>query len=107
MLFSNHREINSKKSKVLQAFTGINSVHSFAKLQLPIASYQQDEHTHRGHIDIEKAINLGQIKPTSSILFEIDLQRIKTLKERLCLHNLDCYPLIWCYQEVQSQTYTH
>ena len=40
MTFVNHKEINCKKSKVLQAFAGINTVEKFANLNLPIAGYQ-------------------------------------------------------------------
>lgn len=40
MTFVNHKEINCKKSKVLQAFAGINTVDKFANLNLPIAGYQ-------------------------------------------------------------------
>lgn len=73
MTFVHFKEINCKKSKVLQAFSGINTLEKFAKLGLPLAGYQQLGQIHRGHVDLAKMIEEEKIINDMTILLEIDL----------------------------------
>lgn len=102
MTFVCHKEINCKKSKVLQAFAGVNSIEKFGKLYLPISGYQQRGQIHRGHVEVNKELKEGNIIDNISILFEIDLSQLNSIKKALGLNKLDCYPLTWCYQELRT-----
>ena len=77
MTFVNYKEINCKKSKVLQVFSGINTIEKFAELNLPIASYQQRNETRLGHCDIKREMKEGRLLPKVSVIIEIDLSKLR------------------------------
>lgn len=98
MIFANEREVNVSKSLVLKTFHGINSVEAFLDLGLPIVKYTKPD-------DILGSQDLTEIyknKKDENIAFEIDLSQIKRVKRALNLNKLDCYPILWCFQDLTS-----
>ena len=102
MVFVSEKEIDCRRSKVLQAFAGINSIKKFLDLGLPLIKYTTEG---KG-----SGTDLGQIDPEmkESVLFEIDLAQVKRhIQHKLRLPRLDCYPLLWCQQEKKRIKWRH
>lgn len=96
MIFVNEREVNVSKSQVLKAFHQVNSVKAFLNLGLPIKRY-----TLPGNISSSDLSQLSQDQDVN-VAFEIDLSHIKRIQRTLNIKNMDCYPLMWCFQDLSS-----
>ena len=103
MVFVSEKEIECRRSKVLQAFAGINSIKKFLDLGLPLIKYTADG---KG----SSTTDFDKIDPEmkESVLFEIDLTQVKRhIQNKLRLSRLDCYPLLWCQQEKKRIKWKH
>jgi hypothetical protein len=72
MVFVSEREIDCRRSKVLQAFAGINSIQKFLQLGLPLIK-STIEGKGSSTTDFDKI----DTKMKESVLFEIDLTQVK------------------------------
>jgi hypothetical protein len=96
MIFVNEKEVKITKSEVLKAFHQVNSVKAFLALGLPIKKY-----TTPGNVSSTDLSLLPQDDNTN-VAFEIDLTHHKRVQRALNLKSMDCYPLLWCYQDLSS-----
>jgi hypothetical protein len=95
MVFVNEVEVNISKSKVLKAFHQVNSVKAFLDLGLPIKKYTTP---------VKSSSDMSALAGTDeNIAFEIDLSHVKRVQRALGLkQSMDCYPILWCYQDLSS-----
>ena len=97
MIFTNDKEVNIAGSHVLKSFQMINSVKAFLDLGLPIRRY-----TCPGGVTSDDPEEIHNNKEDRTIAFEIDLSYPKRIQRILGLKTLDCLPVIWCFQDLQS-----
>lgn len=70
----------------------INSVKKFLDLGLPIKKFTKSDGTSSTDLtDLEM--------DDMNIAFEIDLSNIKRIERALGIVKMDCYPILWCYQD--------
>jgi hypothetical protein len=96
MIFVNEKEVNISKSNMLKAFHQVNSVKSFLDMGLPIKKY-----TTPGNISSTDISKINK-EENINVAFEIDLTHPKRVQRALNLKSMDCYPLLWCYQDLSS-----
>lgn len=94
MLFTNEKEVSIQSSQVLKAFHMVNSVKAFLALGLPLKKSTQPDGL---SCTDPKAMHENQ--SDHSVAFEIDLSNPKAVKRALGLTNLDCLPILWCFQD--------
>lgn len=91
MLFFSDREIDCKSSKMLAAFTGVNSIQKFRSLKVPVKTYSTTSQTTEE--------NEQEIKDDykGNLAYEIDLKYAKSIGKLLNItsNKVDCYPLLW------------
>lgn len=69
---------------------------AFLDMGLPIKKY-----TTPGNVSSSDLSALNK-DDNINIAFEIDLSHSKRLQRALGLKSLDCYPILWCYQDLSS-----
>ncbi len=74
------QEIKISKSKVLKAFSDINTIEKFKELDLPIK--QTQDFSENG---------------VCNIAFELDLSQQKLIEKKLECGKMDCFPLLWFF----------
>lgn len=99
MLFINDKEVNVQKSQVLKAFHQINSVQAFLSLGLPIKKYTTPGNN--SSMDMTK-YSKPEGQKNGNVAFEIDISHPKRIQRALGLKGLDCYPILWCFQDLAS-----
>ena len=97
MIFVSEKEVACSKSAVLKSFTMVNSVKQFLDMGLPIRKYTTPE-KQEGDCDLTEIYKNPKDR---TIAFEIDCEQIKRVQRALNLTKLDCYPIVWCWQESQ------
>jgi len=97
MIFSNEKEVNISSSQVLKAFHMVNSVQKFLDLGIPIRKY-----TTPGNVSSTDLSEIYKNPQEKNIAFEIDLSNPKRIERALGVTKLDCFPVIWCQQDLQS-----
>lgn len=88
------------KSEVYRAFQYVTSISQIKEMGLPIAQRQtlsqQQQQKKKAAENQKKKSSEDQ---DQSQIIEFDLQSPKKLRKALNLEHLDCYPLLWCYQQ--------
>ena len=106
MLFVSDSEVDLEGSKVLKAFSGVNSVQDLLGKKVPllpeswtIANKKKEEKAKTSlPYKVPCDTDLADLKQNKVI--EFDLKYPKALKKSLDVNRLDCYPLV--YYELQT-----
>ena len=93
-IFVSEREIHCSTSPVLKAFSNINTIEAFQKVNLPVLKENECVDKDPNDQSIVVALNKG---------FEIDLRQQKMVMKALQVPRLDCYPVLWVLSN-QSKT---